>query len=270
MNKSLVDITCFSEKRKNLLLLLMGGDCSIDEIKKKLDETSTSILPQIKILKESGLVIQGDEFYSLSPLGKLIIENIKPVLTTLEILDTHYEYLNEHDLSAVPGHLLDRIGELQGCTVIEPSLVDTFQPNKHIMDDLIRSEDIVTFVSVYHPAFPSIYAELAQKGVHISLVMTPRSFNRQSEEFPMETETLIRQDNSEISVYRDAPMPAILVVTDRILYLSLLDRQRSYEHRSLICNEPEAIRWGYELFDWYRQRSEPVTDVGGMDPANEG
>jgi len=267
MNKSLVDITCFSEKRKNLLLLLMDGDCSIDEIKEILNETSTSILPQIKILKESGLVVHGSEVYSLSKLGKLVVENIKPALITLEVLDTHHKFLNEHDLNAVPGHLLDRIGELQGCTVFEPSLVDTFQPNKHFMDDLMRSEDIVTFVSVYHPAFPSVYAELAQKGVHISLVMTLPSFNRQSKEFPMETENLIRQDNSEISIYRDTSMPAILVVTDRMLYLSLLDKQGRYERSSLICNEPEAIRWGYELFDWYRQRSEPATDVGEDEPS---
>ena len=55
MKVSLIDLALLSEKRKDVLLLLEEGSKTGDEIKTALNVNSTSIMPQIKKLKEGRL-----------------------------------------------------------------------------------------------------------------------------------------------------------------------------------------------------------------------
>ena len=69
MQTSLIDIVCRSRKRKDLLLLLAGGAHTFDEIKVTLNVTDTGMLPQIKILRDHGLIERDNDQYKLTPIG---------------------------------------------------------------------------------------------------------------------------------------------------------------------------------------------------------
>ena len=56
MNPGLLDLILFSEKRKDFLLLLKEGPKGIEETLEKLQVPRTAILPQIKKLKDIGLI----------------------------------------------------------------------------------------------------------------------------------------------------------------------------------------------------------------------
>ncbi len=58
MESSLLDVLFLSEKRKNLLLLLLDGPKNIEEIKNTLDVRSSPIMTQIKILMKQDLVVE--------------------------------------------------------------------------------------------------------------------------------------------------------------------------------------------------------------------
>ena len=60
MRSSLITILLSSEKRTDLLLLLKEKPRTIEEINNELDTNSVAILPQLKRLKENGLVVQED------------------------------------------------------------------------------------------------------------------------------------------------------------------------------------------------------------------
>ena len=60
MKVSLIDLAFLSEKRKDVLLLLEEGPKTGDEIKTALNVNSTSIMPQIKKLKEGRLIVQDE------------------------------------------------------------------------------------------------------------------------------------------------------------------------------------------------------------------
>jgi DNA-binding transcriptional ArsR family regulator len=57
MRSTLITILLSSEKRTDLLLLLKEKPRTIEEINNELDTNSVAILPQLKKLKENGLVI---------------------------------------------------------------------------------------------------------------------------------------------------------------------------------------------------------------------
>ncbi len=97
-----MDMVFLSEKRKNLLLFLKSGPKNIDEIKEILQVSSTSILPQIKKLKEQKLVLQEDKTYELAPIGKVLVEKMGPIVSTLELFEENFEYWAERDLRGIP------------------------------------------------------------------------------------------------------------------------------------------------------------------------
>ncbi len=90
MRSSLITILLSSEKRTELLLLLKEKPRAIDEINNELDTNSVAILPQLKKLKENGLVIQQDKIYDLSLLGKIIVRKMESLVKAFRQLEEDY------------------------------------------------------------------------------------------------------------------------------------------------------------------------------------
>jgi len=91
MRSSLITVLLSSEKRTDLLLLLKEKPRTIEEINDELDTNSVAILPQIKKLKEVGLVIHEDRIYGLSPLGKIIVRKMEPLIEVIRLLEESYD-----------------------------------------------------------------------------------------------------------------------------------------------------------------------------------
>lgn len=91
MKSSLITVLLSSEKRTELLLLLKEKPRTIEEINNELDTNSVAILPQLKKLKENGLVIQEDRIYDLSLLGRIIVRKIESLVTAFRQLEDNYD-----------------------------------------------------------------------------------------------------------------------------------------------------------------------------------
>lgn len=91
MKSSLITVLLSSEKRTELLLLLKEKPRTIEEINNELDTNSVAILPQLKKLKENGLVIQEDRIYDLSLLGRIIVRKMESLVTAFRQLEDNYD-----------------------------------------------------------------------------------------------------------------------------------------------------------------------------------
>ena len=91
MRSSLITILLSSEKRTDLLLLLNEKPRTIEEINNELDTNSVAILPQLKRLKENGLVVQEDRIYDLSLLGRIIVRKMESLVKAFRHLEDNYD-----------------------------------------------------------------------------------------------------------------------------------------------------------------------------------
>jgi predicted transcriptional regulator len=91
MRSSLITVLLSSEKRTELLLLLKDKPRTIEEINNELNTNSVAILPQLKKLKENGLVIQEDRIYDLSLLGRIIVRKMESLVKTFRQLEDNYD-----------------------------------------------------------------------------------------------------------------------------------------------------------------------------------
>jgi predicted transcriptional regulator len=261
MSSSLCDTIWLSEKRKNLLLLLMEGPRDIEQIKTSLNVTSKAMMPQIKILKKQGLVLQKDNTYILSEIGKLVVGNMLPLLNTLEVIEENKGYWANRETSVIPYELFMRLGEMGECRVIEPDLNHLFDLPREFTENLIKSRCIMSSLTYYHPLYPSLYSKLAKNGAQMELVLTRAVFERLKNDFADELESLLDSKNTIISICDESLQPPTIAVTEKFMYLCLFDKEGKYDHRVVMSFDLSALRWGRELFMHYKSLSREVLEI---------
>ena len=256
MRYSLVNIVWYSEKRKNILLLLKEGPRDIDQMKTSLNETSRSIMPQIKKLLQKRLIVLDGVNYRLSEIGELIVENMGPLLSTMRVIEENKDFWVTRDLSVLPNHLFNRLGEIGHYLLIEPDLNRMFELPKEFKDNAIKSKKVSTFISYVHPQVPSLYLELIEKDVSLSLLMTKMAFKKLQSEYPIEMKAISSSSNVEIFLCKEDIHLPTLAVTGWFTYLCFLNVEGRYDHRDIISFDESALLWGTELIDYYRSKSE--------------
>ncbi len=250
MKQSLINLIFFSDRRRELLLLLKEEPKDIDTIKELLKVDASSIQPHIKKMKDAHLITEEKKVYSLSEIGKIMVENLEPFLNTVDVLEVDDDYWKTRDLTPIPDVLLERIDELGHCELLEPDVEHMLETPKVFLENILSSKEVFTFVSYFHPDSPTLYADLAENGTKITLCMTKNVIERLFSNFPEEADRLSRNENAKLFVcQKPAPIP-LIVVTDRFLALKLFEYGGKLRDQLLISTEKKALSWGKELF-WH-------------------
>jgi predicted transcriptional regulator len=261
MDSSLIDLVFRSDKRKDLLMFLDSGSKNIDEIRDELDVTATSILPQIKKLIDSDLVVQEDRMYKLTVMGEFISKKVKPLINALEVVEKNNSYWTGHDLNAIPRHLLERISELGDCILIEPDLNHIYEPSQEIVDNVGNAKRVSTFASYFNPAYLPLYVELGRKDAELSLNFTQCVWDHLSNRHSGMVEELIEMDNVSFYISKDGIKLTEISVTDKIMLLGLFDKNGKFDQQFIMSADPKALKWGQELFDYFKRLSRQVNKI---------
>ncbi len=262
MKLELIELIFLSDKRKQLLLFLRSGPKSMDEITEALQVTSTSILPQIKKLKDMFLVTQEEKTYALSLIGKVLVEKMQPFVSTIELFEDNVEYWSEKDLQGIPLSFRKRLGELGKCNLIQPDLDRMFELDPEVAENLSKSSYILEAIAYFYPPMISLCQELAKKGVKLSLLMSESVFERYYSDYSGDFRSMIALENVKFFLYSGELRIANLAVTDRFFLISLFPKdQKHFDRESLICYEPSALKLGTELFDELLLHSAQVTEI---------
>ncbi|HII02128.1 TPA: winged helix-turn-helix domain-containing protein [Methanosarcinaceae archaeon] len=262
MKKKLLELIFLSEKRKNLLLFLKEGPKTIEDIRSALDVSSVAILPQIKKLRERNLVLKDGNIYRLSPLGRSIVGRMKDMVGVLGVFGNNYNYWSRHAIECIPLHLLKRIDELGECTFSEPpDRTHLFEPHREFVENIAQSSYLWGTASIFHPLYPALFLNFAKSGMKVSILVTDSVFDRIREEYRAELSAFIDMETSHFYVCREN-LELSHVVTDRFFSLSLPFHDGTFDHKEdVLCFGPSALNWGKELFAYYRDRSEEITEI---------
>lgn len=261
MDSSLIDIIFLSDKRKNLILLLSDGPKNRDDIRTKLNVTSSSIMPQIKILEENYLVVKENGFYKLTEMGETIVDKLKPFLKTLDIFEGYEEYWENRNFEPIPDNLLKRIRELGNYIIIEPDPDNIFEIPQELLDGLSKSNTVTAVSSIFHPNYPSIFLDFAQKSKDITVILQKSVYTRLKTDFREQSKTFLNFKNTDTLIYNGEMNVASILATDKFVYLNLLDKDGKFNHKKIISYDDNAIKWGQELVQHYINKATKITDL---------
>ena len=258
MTTELIGTLFLSEKRKNLMIDLLEKPMSIDEIKSKLNVTTSAIMTQIKILMDQGLITYSDNLYSLTVMGTVISQKMIPLLETLEMYSDNQKYWEEHNLSAFPDILLSRLNELQNCLLAEPELSRLYELPLKFEENLLKSKRICEISSFFSPIYHSSYIKLVKSGTEVSIILPPTAFERFKDDYAELLEEYMACENAHIYVCSEKIEIASTVVTDHFFSVSLFNNSGTYHNHAMMSFADSSIQWGEELFEYYLAKSEKI------------
>jgi predicted transcriptional regulator len=264
MQPELIDVVFRSQKRKDLLLLFGEEPRSMEEIKVLLDVSPTAILPQIKRLTDSNLVIQKNGSYELTDMGEQVFKKVRSLVDVLTLVEKN-NYWIEHDLDGIPQYLLDRIGDIKDCNLVKADPSQIFEPNTELLNFFSSSRHLMVFSSFYRPEFLPLYSKLARLDSEVSLIFTESVLEKFLHNYQRKIRKFATMENTELSVCNDGVKIAELIVSDRGMMISLFDSQGRFYHEHMYCTEPHAVSWARELFEFYKSRALKVEGEKSID-----
>jgi predicted transcriptional regulator len=254
MQHELIDVVFRSQKRKDLLLLLGEEPRTMEEIKTLLDVSPTAILPQIKRLTDSDLVIQNNGSYELTDMGEEVFKKVQSLVNVLTLLEQD-NYWIEHDLSGIPKYLLDRIGDLKDCKLVEADPSHIFEPSTELLEFFSSSRYLMVFSSFYRPEFLPLYTRLGRLESDITLIFTESVLEKITHNYERKIKKLATLENTELFVCNDGIKLAELMVSDHGMMISLFDSNGRFYYDYMWSSKPEAINWAKELIEFYKSRA---------------
>ena len=257
MDKDLIDLLFMSQKRRDLLLLLKNGGRKIEDIVSTLHVTPTGMLPQIKKLKEESLIFQENKEYKLTPLAEILVEKMEPLLNTLEVIEENSHYWQERDLSSIPHSFLERLNELKSCSLIEPDPDNIFEPPTIFLENIRKSQKILSFSSIFHPIFPEIFRKKG-RDAEITLIVTQKIYERLKNDFEKELEFYMAGEKKRLFVCVDEIKIAMIIKTECFMSADFLTSKGAFDQETIIGIEPAPMKWAEDLILHYMDNAQEI------------
>jgi predicted transcriptional regulator len=261
MIKPLCDVIFASEKRKQVLLLLHSGAKEMEDILTALDTTRKALTPQMKILGEHHLVSHNRDTYELTTLGKLIVDDMKPLLETIEVIESDIDYWGEHDLEFIPPSLLRRIYELGKCKIIKPDFVEAYNIQENYHEYSKKSEYAFAVTNFLYPNYQILFSELIQNGVNIYFIASKDLLEIIRTQHYSYFKMLIENKLFHLFVYPGKIHFLGFAFNDRDIILSILNTSGEFDNKHALCSSTSALEWGKELFEYYLKDSTRITEL---------
>lgn len=253
-DRTLLDTLTFSKRRRKILLYLLDGPKTIDEIKEHLDCSSSPAMVQIKILLNKKIIIETDGLYKLSNIGLLLVPELKKTIMLFETLNAPDNYWAKVDLKSIPPHMLERLGEIGKTSLYKPKRAYIFECSEEMIHDLKDSGFLIEISSIFKNVYIREYIRMAEEGMPISLIFTKEVSDRLETEYPQIFYRFLRMDNVRFFTSKKIEF-ASCTITDNFLSLSLFTKDGHFYNHNLTGYSKNAREWGKDLFMYYRSIS---------------
>ncbi|KXS42937.1 winged helix-turn-helix domain-containing protein [Methanolobus zinderi] len=262
MNRNLLDVIFASEKRKNTLLQLREGPKMIEELLASLDTRRQALLPQLKILEENYLVEHQKDAYELTGIGKVIVEKMAPSVDTFCVFDTDIDYWGTRDLSFIPPHLFERINELGKSTIVDIPAADQYDIKTIYQAKSKDSSSLYAITTLLYPNYYDVFSDLIENKVKINLVLSNDLLCKIRTQYQENFEDYAETGLLNSHVYNKKMNFLFVTFDDYYILMRLLKLDGDVDGKLVYFSaSPEALGWAKELFNYYLEQSEPVTEI---------
>jgi predicted transcriptional regulator len=246
--------------RKGILYRLSKEPMVLTRLKESLDLTSPEIIPRIKELEKRNLLYKEGGVYHLTSTGMIVSEKLLQVDHLSSLLDERGQFFNSHDLGAIPENLRYRIEELGNSKLIENKMENINATYWEVLDCMSRSTSILGIMPVFDPYHPQFFSAIVKKNVPVSLIFTSNIFNLLKNKYVDIFHEYLKYDNVKLYVVDDARLS--LIASDNFLSVSLYRKNGRFDAMTnLMSFDGTALKWGEELFEYYRKRSDEIKNT---------
>jgi predicted transcriptional regulator len=188
-------------------------------------------------------------------MGRLILKNISSLTEAVKTFGYIFDYRAQKNWTEIPLSLRLKLGKLASCKVIDPEPNWIFEPPEEFINNLAKSSEIMHFSSYFQPVFSGLHPSLLEKNKSVTFVIAKNISEKVFSLFSKKQRGSQLTENLDFYVYNGNSSIVSLTVTERFMALLLRDKKGKLDYRLLMSSESNAIEWGKELFDYYKDLS---------------
>ncbi len=244
-----------SAVRTKVMLCLLERELNAGDLEKEIGLRATTILHSLKELSEEKLVIKKDRGYRLTNIGRIQALILEELISTIVVLDRHWDFWMTHDLSDIPVKLQMNLGMLVQSELIRSDPTSLLKSHEYFLAELMRSKEIHGVSPIIAPGQAEAISKAVENGAWVELILTPAVYSAVLNEHSGVLERLLRSDHFSLYVLKK-DVKIAFTVTDSVLSLGLYRLDDGYDLvNDLFCEGETSHAWGMELFNNYLNQS---------------
>jgi predicted transcriptional regulator len=237
-----------SELKQKIIINLLEGEKKISELKSGIDGKETSILHVLKEFEKLNLTTKTSGTYSLTSLGIIEAQIFQDVVSTAKVIEKFKEFWLNHNVQPIPPQLISRLGALKESVMVHSEKTQLGQVYVNFMQILLTSKKVAGISPIFHPDYVPIIENLLDQGNNVDLILTTEVLNKTLSTAHLD-ELKKNFANGTLKIFLNEDLRLALTVTDKNFSLGLFTLDGDYDDNTdLISTNPEAIKWGEELF----------------------
>jgi predicted transcriptional regulator len=249
-----------SDLRNNLAQALRNGKkMTLSELSEHVGASSPACVHALRELTKEHITSQDEKHnYLLTNIGEIITRKFEEINVSITALSQNREFWLNHDLSAIPKHLLDKISCLADSSVLSSTPTDLFKTFSTFYTLLGNAKEIRGFSPFFIEDLTNQFLKLVAKGIDIELIFTPDVLDATLRAAPRkELEEALKEN---LKIFKLEPqLNFASTVTDYFLSLAFFKPHETFDWSNMLLSySPEALQWGQELFAYYVEKAEPV------------
>jgi predicted transcriptional regulator len=246
-----------SDLRKNILHSLNEGNKSLGNLREDMNISSTTAIHALRELEKFDITFQDkNKKYALTNIGKIVVLKLLDFDDAAEVLKKHNRFWLDHDLSGIPQFQMGKIGWLKDSNIVVINPLDIIKTHESYIAFIKTANWIKGVSSIYSSDYEKIFKKVIEKNITIELVLTVEVFKKLTNTMGLDNfNNLIH--NHPINIFlTDENLKVAFTITDAFFSLGLFTKDNVYDiTHDLISTDDFAIRWGDELFEYYRRRA---------------
>lgn len=250
-----------SKLRLAILDALKDGPMRLADLRRAVGANAPNTSTKAKDLEGMGIVERVDGDFQLTPYGRAVLENTQESLDFYATYEKFKDFFEPRDLSGVPDFLLRRLGELKNSQMITEAPKNLKSIDDYYYKLFLDSKKFTYGVApIWDPEWLRRCIPQFKGSYVFEMVLTKDAIEGIGE-------GLSRRDKEAVTSYPRCKayvieeLKLLFGVTAEFLGISFKDKnsKRYFQQESDILSfDPKAIRWGMDLFYYYRKLAKPV------------
>jgi len=257
--ESLLKGICTSKLRTNILLSL-EKPMTLAELKNTIYADSPNASSSARELEDLGLVTRKSGYYSLTSFGSIVRSKLNEFQDLLTTFNNHGNWWQTHNFDVIPIQFKKNIHVFSDAQIIQDSKIEAGKAYAKKMELMKKAKKrIKGIILVYSQEAIEIVINRAKQGASCQFIVAPdiAAYMGKAENI-QQMKALLENMNVQMKV-ADVHFMFLLIDDSLVLALSHLDNPDHFDWSAMLfSSNPEAVRWGEELFDFYWKKTKPM------------
>lgn len=241
-----------SSMRTRLLLAIYDNSKNLDELRNELKKPSATILHGLKELENINLVKKVQKYYELTSNGFLLTTNMMKLIENWYSINKSREFWDNHDLKDIPDEVLKNIYQLKEARYVNSTTSDLSNAFTNYINQTADAKTLKIILPIYSENhFKQMIKLLNGDKLEKMELIVSEHILRSIKRNDFFKNALVKHEKVKItSIKRN--LKVFLTCSDEFMSLSLFFKDGHYDDSQiLIGNDDDAIRWAFNLFDYY-------------------